>query len=110
PGDEMNVMNLRRREAVQLKSGILCAERAQKIFVPLDAKIRMQPTLHQDARPAERNRLVNLRADLINRAHVSIGRARSSIERAESAYDIADVCIVDIPIDDVGDDVVEMAS
>src|SRR6266446_3967720 len=104
----MEVMNLRRREAVKLKSWVLRAKRAQKIFVPFDPKIRMQSALHQNARATEHNRLVNLRANLIDRAHVSIGGTRPAIERAESTHDVAYIRIVNVAIDDVGDDVIRM--
>ena len=66
----------------------------------------MQPALHQNARAAQRDCLVNLFANLFERAHVSVRRARPSIERAEGADDVADVRVVDVSIDDVGDDVV----
>ena len=102
----MDVVNLGRREAVQLKARILRAERPQQIFIPLDAEIRMQPALHQNAGAAQRDCLVNLCANFVERAHVSVGRARPPVERAESADDIADVRVVDVAIDDVGDDVV----
>jgi hypothetical protein len=36
--------------------------------------------------------------------HVCIRFAGPAIERAERAYDIADVCVVDVPVDDVRDD------
>src|SRR6185369_7819000 len=70
----------------------------------------MQTALHQHARAAERDRLVNLRADLLECADVSVGRAGSTIERAERTDDVADVRVVDIAIDDVGDDVVRMTA
>src|SRR5437588_2007281 len=104
----MEVMNLRRGETVKLKPRVLRTKRAQKIFVPLNSKIRMQPALHQHARAAEGNRLVNLRANLIDRAHVCVRRARPAIEGAESTHDIAYIRIVNISIDDVGDDVIWM--
>src|SRR5437879_8080679 len=104
----MEVMNLRRREAVKLKTRILRAKSAKKIFVPLDPKIRMQSALHQNACATERNRLVNLRANLVDRAHVGVGRARPAIERAESTHDVADIRIVNVSIDDVGDDVIRV--
>src|SRR5437870_11851640 len=106
----MEVMNLRRRETMQLKARVLRTKRVQKIFVPLDAEIRMQPTLHQNAGASERDRLVNLRANLIYRAHVGVGRARPAIECAERADDVTYIRIVNVSIDDVGDDVVRMTS
>src|ERR1051325_6268731 len=41
PRDEMDVVYLRRGEAVKLKVRILRVERAQEVFVPLDAEIWM---------------------------------------------------------------------
>src|SRR5437016_14507121 len=106
----MEVMNLRRGETVKLKPRVLRTKRTQKIFVPLNSKVRMQPALHQDARAAERNRLVNLRANLIDRAHVGVGRARPAIERAERADDVTYIRIVNVSIDDVGNYVIRMTS
>ena len=45
-GNQVDIVNLRRRETMKLKLGILRAQGAQKIFVPLDAKVGMQPALH----------------------------------------------------------------
>ena len=104
----MQVVNLWRREAVQLKARILRAQGAQQIFVPLDAKVRVQSALHQHARATQRDRLVNLLANFVERAHVSIGRAGPPIERAERADNVADVRVIDVAIDDVGDDVVRV--
>src|SRR5712692_1103774 len=70
----------------------------------------MQPALHQHASTAERNCLVNLRADLIDRPHISIGRTGPSIERAEGAHNVADVRVVNVAINYVSDNVVRMAS
>src|SRR5258708_38990578 len=70
----------------------------------------MQSALHQHTRAAQSNCLVNLRANLVDRAHVSIGRARPSIERTERAHNVTDVRVVDVAIDDVSDDVVGMPS
>ena len=104
----MQVMNLWRREAVQLKTGILSAQGTQKIFVPLDSEIRMQSALHQHARAAQRNRFIDLGADFVNSADVSIGRARPAIESAERADHVADIRVVDVAIDYVSNDVVGM--
>src|SRR5258708_2654053 len=106
----MQVMNLRRREAMQLKSRILRAQSAQQIFVPLNPKVRMQPALHQNACATQRNRLVDLLANLIDSAHVGVRRAGPSIERAERADDVADVRVIYVAIDDIGDDVVRMTT
>src|SRR5688572_9134726 len=70
----------------------------------------MKSALHQHARAAERDRLVDLAADLVERSHVSVGRAGPAVESAERADYVADVRVVDIAIDDVGDDVVGMTA
>src|SRR6185503_14653342 len=106
--DQVDIVYLWWRETVQLKSRILCAQRAEQIFIPLDSKVRMQSALHQDARAAEFDRLINLLADLFEGPNVSVGRARTPVERTKCADDVADVRVVDVAIDDVGDDVVGM--
>src|SRR5689334_4496029 len=70
----------------------------------------MQPALHQHPRAAERDRLVDLLADLFERANVSVRCARSTVERAERADNVADVRVVDVAIDDVSYDVIRMAA
>ena len=106
----MDVVDLWRREAVQLEAGIFRAQGAQEIFVPLDAEIRMQSALHQHAGAAERDRLIDLFANGLDGLHVGIRRAWPPIESAERADHIADIRVVDVAIDDVGDDVVGMAA
>jgi hypothetical protein len=70
----------------------------------------MQTTLHQDASAAECDRFVDLGADLFERADVSIRCTWPAIERAESADYVANVCVVDVAIDDVSDDVVRVTA
>src|SRR5262249_38039187 len=68
--NQVNVVYLWRREAVQLKSWILCTQRTEQIFIPLDSKIWMQSALHQNAGASERDGLVNFVADLFEAADV----------------------------------------
>src|SRR5690349_10117914 len=70
----------------------------------------MQTALHQHAGAAERDRLVDLLADLVERADVSVRRTGATIERAERADDVADVRVVDVAIDDVCAEVVRMSA
>src|SRR3954462_6442621 len=67
-------------------------------------EVRVKPALHEHARSAERNRFVNLLVDFINRADVSFRMSRTAIEGAESADDVADVCVIDVAVNDVSDD------
>jgi hypothetical protein len=68
----------------------------------------MQPTLHQHSRATKSNRLINLGADFVDGAHISIGGTGAAIKRAESTNDVTDVRVIDVAIDDVGDDVLGM--
>src|SRR6185369_4497991 len=106
--DQMDVVDLGRREAVQLEVRIFFTERTQQVFVPLNAEVRVESALHEDAGAAERDRLVDLLADLFEAADVSVRGARTAIERAESADNVTDIRVVDVAIDDVRDDVIEM--
>src|ERR1700730_12600572 len=106
----MDVVNLRWRETVELKIWILCVQRVQQIFVPFNPVIRMQSSLHQHACAAQRDRLVDLRADLVNSPDVSVGGTRPAIESTKGADDVADVGVVYIPVDYVGDDVAGVAA
>src|ERR1700716_2145846 len=68
----------------------------------------MQTALHQDASSAERNRFINLVADFVDGADVSVRRTRPPVESTEGANYVADIRVVDIAVDDVSDDVVRM--
>src|ERR1044072_6281965 len=70
----------------------------------------MQSSLHKHAGAAERDRLVDLFANGLDWLHIGIWRAGPAIERAERADDVADIRVVDIPIDDAGDHVAGMAT
>jgi len=70
----------------------------------------MQSALHQNAGAAEGYCLVNLSQNLIHRAHVGVGRAGPAIECAERTDDVADIRVIDVAIDDVGDDVIRMTT
>ena len=106
----MDVVNLGRRKTVKLKLWILRVQRSQQIFIPLDAEVGMQSALHEHASTAQRDGFVDLLADFFKRPDVSVRRAGSSVESTERANYIANVRVVDIAVDDVGDDVIGMSS
>ena len=62
--------------------------------------------LQQQLTAAKRDRLVDLSKDLLEAEDVALGRSDGTIERAEVAARDADVRVVDVAIDDVGDDAV----
>src|SRR5215813_8680205 len=104
----MDVMDLRRRKAMKLKSRILRAEIAQKIFVPLKTEVWMQTALHQNPRATECYRFIDLLTDFIERANVSVRCAGTTVESAEGAHNITDVRVIDVAVNDVSDEVVRM--
>ena len=50
---------------MELELRIFFVEAREKIFVPLDIEVGMESTLHEDTRAAERDRLIDALADLI---------------------------------------------
>ena len=65
----------------------------------------MEAALHQDAGAAQRQRFVDLSVDGLERLHVALGRTYGTIESAERAVLRADVCVIDVPVDLISDDV-----
>ena len=64
--------------------------------------------LQQQLHAADRDRLVDLPEDLVEPEHVAFGRSDRPVERAEVALRDADVRVVDVAVDDVGDDALGM--
>src|ERR1044072_5652998 len=95
---------------MKLKRWIFWMKRTQQVFVPFDAEVGMQSTLHQNSGTAKRNRLIDLLADFFECANVSIRRARPAIGRTARAQHVADVGVVNIAVDDVSDDVVRVST
>src|SRR5205814_8691081 len=68
----------------------------------------MKSALHQDTGAAQRQGFVDFPADGLERLNVTLGRADGPVESTERAVLRADVCVVDIAVDLVGDDVTGM--
>ena len=66
----------------------------------------MMPALHEDLRAAQGEGLLDLLVDLIEGDDVGVGVVFDAVEGAELAIDVADVGVIDVAIDDVGDDLV----
>src|SRR4029078_6244138 len=64
----------------------------------------MMPSLHQDLNTANGRKFVEITIDLLKRKDEMILILLRSIKRAELAVNVANVCIVDVSIDNVGDD------
>src|SRR5262245_6156183 len=66
----------------------------------------MVPALHEEGRAAERERLLDLLVDDRLREEVALARvAGPAVERAEVAVRVADVRVVQVPVDDERDPV-----
>src|SRR5438552_9001494 len=72
-----------------------------KIDVPMERQFRMMSALHQELNPARRGKFVELLVDLLERQHVMNSIFLRPIKRAEFAVHVANVCVVDVSIDDV---------
>src|SRR5207245_8881573 len=62
----------------------------------------MQPALHRDALAAEREHLLHLLVDGLERQQVAVARAQRAIDRAERTVLSAEVGVVDVAIDLIG--------
>src|SRR3981189_1488216 len=79
---------------------------AQHPLVPLDLQIWMQPALHQHARSSEFDRFSDLLVDGVeveDVAFLSGGSLQGTVKRAEGAILRAEVRVINVAIDDVGD-------
>src|SRR5208283_925036 len=101
---EMN--ELARTEAVHVELRKLALHVRKQVQIPLLAKLGMVPPLQQNLRPAQRQRLLDLPVQLFHRDHVCVGVLLCAIESAELEIHVADVGVIDVPINDVGDDLV----
>ncbi len=90
-------------EAVQVDAKALL-DAAEQIFVPLDPEVGMQPALHENAGAAEIDGLLNFLVNGLVGQDVAFGVAHGPVESAEAAELGTEIGVVDVAIDDVGDD------
>src|SRR4051794_32051913 len=93
-------------EPVNVNGWKLPFDVGKQIQVPLQRQLRMVPALHQDLGAAERDGLFNLLIDFVMGDYVRILVSLDPVEGAELAVNIADVCIIDIAVHDIADDLV----
>src|SRR4029450_5448832 len=98
------MLKLRWTESVNIDVRIFFPEVTQQIDVPFERQFRVIPALHQDLNTAGSRKFVELLIDLFERKAVMILILLRSIKRAELAVNVANVCVVDVSIDNVGDD------
>src|SRR6266705_937929 len=91
---------------MQMNLGKSLLDAAQHLLVPVNFQIGMQAALHQHACPAKFYRLANLVVDGFKIEDVplfSFGSLQWTIKRAERAVFGAEVRVINVAIDDVGD-------
>ena len=93
---------------MQLERGVSGLDRSKEILVPGNRQVWVVPALEEKLIAADGDRLFDLAQDLFKAKNVPFGRTHRAVERAEVAPRDADVRIVDVAIDDVGDDAVRM--
>ena len=98
----------RAAKRVQLEVRIARLHAAEQVLVPRDRQVGVVAALQQQLVAAERDRLVDLAVDLVEAEDVAVGVPDLAVERAEVAARDADVGVVDVAVDDVGDDAVGM--
>src|SRR5687768_14725481 len=98
-------MDLWRRETVKLKCRVLSVKCAQQVLIPLDIEIGVEAALHENARATQSDRFVNAFTDLPYRMHIGIRLSRTAVKSAERADDIADIRIIYVAVDYIGDNV-----
>ena len=98
--------NLGSRIAMEMNLWEAHFDSAQHLFVPINLQVGMQPTLHQHTGAAEFHGLANLFVDGIEIENVTFfcGRAfQRTIEGAEGAVFGAEIRVINVAVDDVGD-------
>jgi hypothetical protein len=77
-------VDLARAEAVDVDR-VVRLDVAQQVQVPLERDVRVVPALDEDLDAAERLRLLDLLADLLERQRVALAVLRAPVEGAEAA-------------------------
>ena len=94
---------------MNLRKALLQA--AEHGLVPLDLQVGMQAALQQHAGAAQLHRLAHLVVDGVEVEDVAFGgqlALQRAIERAEGAVLGAEIGVVDVAVDDVGDHAIGM--
>ena len=102
-------MNSLRAEPVDVDLRKFAFDVREQIEIPLLRQLRMMPALHQNLRAAQRDGLLDLPVHLLERDDIGIVVLFRAVKRAELAIDVADVRVIDVAVDDVGDDLVAAA-
>src|SRR5580704_3468933 len=103
------MIKLRRAEGVNVNLRVFLPDVIEQIQIIIDPKFWVMTALHQNLDPADGQQLIDLLVDLIMAQDIMIGVPLSPVESAEFAINVADVCVIDVAIDDICDNLVAPA-
>ena len=86
--------------------GELFSDMAKQIQIVIDPQFWVMPALHQDLYDPDTGQFFDLLVDLLLRQDVKIGIFLRAIESAKLAINIANVRVVNVALNDIGDDLV----
>ena len=90
-------------EAMQMKEGVTLLDAGEQVLVIIDLEVRVKAALHEDSRAAQRESFIDLLEDRLERLDVSFGRTHRPVEGAKRAVLRANIGVVDVAVNDVGD-------
>jgi len=96
-------LNLNWAEAVQINGGVRDSKMAQEVGVPRHRQRRVDAPLHQNPRPTDGLQFDDSLGDLLVGLGVGLIVTWGAIKRTELTVDGADIRVVDVPVNEVGD-------
>src|ERR1051325_6380874 len=91
-------------KSMDIDVGILFADVLQEIDIPIEGQAWVMATLHQNLDTAGSRQLVQLVVELFEAKNIVVVIFFGAIECAKLAINIANIRVIDIAIDDIGND------
>ena len=88
--------------------GIFLPHVREQIGVIVDCQTGMVPALKQHLDSSGSGEFIQLLIHLLMGDDIAVGLFLRAVEGTELAVDIADVRVVDVPVDDIGDDLIPL--
>lgn len=104
--DLLEVDNFAWAESVDVDFWELSFDMPKEVEIPAQAEFRMVSPLHEDLGASCGLGFLDFSVELLEREHVSIGLGFGSVEGAEFTINVADVGVIDVPINNERDDVI----
>src|SRR5687767_13598970 len=100
--------DLGRRKRMELELRISHLDRTEQVLIPLQRQVRVVSTLQQKLYTANGDCFVDLAEDLVESEDVAICVTDRTVEGAEVTASDADVRVIDVAVDYVGNDAIRM--